>query len=85
MLPDGSRDVAAQVAVDAVADRVGAAVRRQRDALRELGVSARRPELDLAASDPAAYVRGLASATEAAELTAEDGLGDHWWVLSATG
>jgi hypothetical protein len=85
VLPDGSRDVTAHVAVDAVADRVGAAVRRQRDVLHDLGVSGARPALDLAADDPSAYLRALASATEATELTAVGGLGDFWWVLAATG
>ncbi len=82
VLADGSRDVTAHVAVDAVADRVGADVRRQRDVLRELGVSGERPDLDLATSDPAAYVRALGTATEAAELTAAGGLGDFWWVVT---
>jgi SAM-dependent MidA family methyltransferase len=82
VLPDGSRDVTAHVAVDAVADRVGGEVRRQRDVLRDLGVSGARPDLALATSDPAGYVRALASATEATELTAPGGLGDFWWVVS---
>jgi SAM-dependent MidA family methyltransferase len=82
VLPDGSRDVTAHVAVDAVADRVGGVVRRQRDVLRELGVSGERPDLGLATTDPAAYVRALAGATEAAELTAEGGLGDFFWVVT---
>ena len=57
VLPDGSRDVTAHVAVDAVAERSGAVVRRQRDVLRELGVSGARPDLDLATTDPTGYVR----------------------------
>jgi hypothetical protein len=85
VLPDGSRDVTAHVAVDAVADRVGAVVRRQRDVLHDLGVSGARPALGLATTDPSAYLRALASATEATELTAVGGLGDFWWVLAATG
>jgi hypothetical protein len=70
------------VAVDAVADRVGGVVRRQRDVLRELGVSGERPDLGLATTDPAAYVRALAGATEAAELTAVGGRGDFFWVVT---
>jgi SAM-dependent MidA family methyltransferase len=85
VLPDGSRDVTAHVAVDAIAARVGGEVRRQRDVLSSLGVSGRRPELALATSDPAGYVRALATATEAAELTAPGGLGDFWWVVSVRG
>jgi SAM-dependent MidA family methyltransferase len=82
VLPDGSRDVTAHVAVDAVADRVAGVVRRQRDVLHELGVSGGRPDLGLATSDPTAYVRALAEATEATELTAVGGLGDFCWVVT---
>ncbi|HYO40512.1 MAG TPA: SAM-dependent methyltransferase [Nocardioidaceae bacterium] len=82
VLPDASRDVTASVAVDAVASRVGAAVRRQRDVLHELGVRGGRPERSLADTDPASYLRTLASATEAVELTADDGLGAFWWVVT---
>jgi SAM-dependent MidA family methyltransferase len=82
VVPDGSRDVTAHVAVDAVAAAVGGVVRRQADVLRELGVSGARPDLDLATSDPAGYVRALARATEATELTAAGGLGDFAWILT---
>ena len=85
VLPDGSRDVTAHVAVDAVAAAAGGELRRQRDALRALGVDGTRPDLDRAASDPAGYVRALAGATEAAELTAAGGLGDFWWVVTVKG
>ncbi len=84
-VPDGSRDVTAHVAVDALADRVGAVVRRQRDVLREHGVAGDRPELELATGDPAGYLAALAEATRAATLTAEGGLGDFYWVLSTVG
>jgi SAM-dependent MidA family methyltransferase len=82
VVPDGSRDVTAHVAVDAVAAQVGGWVRTQREALRELGVSDERPDLGLATTDPVGYLRGLAEATEAAELTAIDGLGAFRWVVS---
>jgi SAM-dependent MidA family methyltransferase len=85
VLPDGSRDVTAHVAVDAVAERVGGVLHRQRDVLAGLGVSGARPDLALATSDPAAYVRALSSAGEAAELTAPGGLGDFWWVVTGVG
>lgn len=85
VLPDGSRDVTAHVAVDAVAARAGGAVLRQRDALRRLGVSGARPELALATSDPQGYVQRLSQAGEAAELTDEAGLGGFHWVLSRIG
>jgi SAM-dependent MidA family methyltransferase len=85
VLPDGSRDVTAHVAVDAVATRVGGRVQRQRDVLRELGVSGQRPDLGLASTDPQAYVEALGAATEAVELTEAGGLGDFWWIVSTTG
>ena len=85
VLPNGSRDVTAHVAVDALADRVDGVVLRQRDALRGLGVSGQRPDLARATSDPQGYVRALAEAGEAGELTDADGLGGFWWVLSTVG
>jgi SAM-dependent MidA family methyltransferase len=90
-LPDGSCDVTAHVAIDAVA-AAGAAVAgagpevlTQREALRALGVAGRRPALVLAETDPAGYLRALSAASEAAELTAPDGLGGHFWVLQPVG
>ncbi|MEU7514727.1 SAM-dependent methyltransferase [Streptomyces sp. NPDC042898] len=52
----------------------------QREALHRLGVSGGRPPLSLASTDPAGYVRALASAGQAAELTARGGLGDFHWL-----
>jgi hypothetical protein len=81
VLPDGSRDVTAHVAVDALAAAVGGTVLRQRDVLAKLGISATRPPLDLATTDPAGYLRDLTRAGEAAELL-NSGLGDFYWVIS---
>ncbi|MET9885993.1 SAM-dependent methyltransferase [Streptomyces sp. NPDC006430] len=83
-VPDGSCDVTAHVALDACAG-AGAVLLSQREALSELGVSGARPPLALAASDPAAYVRGLVAAGEAAELTARGGLGDFGWLVQPVG
>ncbi len=85
VVPDGSRDVTAPVAVDAVADRVGGTLLTQREALHRLGVTGARPSLDLAASDPAGYVRALSAASEAGELTEHGGLGDFHWIVSIVG
>ncbi len=82
--PDGSRDVTAHVAVDAVAARVGATAERQRDALARLGVDGTRPPLELATQDPPAYVAALSRASEAAELRARGGWGDFWWLTTDT-
>lgn len=63
----------------------GARLVTQRAALRALGVTGARPPLALASTDPSAYVRALASAGEAAELTAPGGLGDFGWLLQPVG
>jgi SAM-dependent MidA family methyltransferase len=86
-VPDGSGDVTAHVAVDAVAAAPGVPylMRSQREALRALGVDGGRPPLSLAGSDPAGYVRALATASSAAELTDAHGLGGHWWLLHEVG
>jgi SAM-dependent MidA family methyltransferase len=76
-VPDGSCDLTVSVALDAL----GSPTLPQRDALRLLGVDATRPPLSLASSDPAAYVRALAGASAAAELTDPSGLGGHHWVM----
>ncbi|MGW1810645.1 SAM-dependent methyltransferase [Streptomyces sp. NPDC002078] len=57
----------------------------QRAALRALDLTGARPPLALASTDPTAYVRALASAGEAAELTAPGGLGDFGWLMQPVG
>ncbi|MFC9927282.1 SAM-dependent methyltransferase [Streptomyces sp. NPDC127190] len=93
-VPDGSCDITAHVALDACAAaptargagaRSGARLLTQRAALHALGLTGARPPLALASTDPAAYVRALASAGEAAELTAAGGLGDFGWLLQPVG
>ncbi len=89
-VPDGSCDITAHVAIDAAeaaarrVTGVPGTVLAQRAALRALGVSGTRPPLALASTDPAGYVRALAAASQAAELTDPDGLGGHCWLLSPT-
>ncbi|WP_019075447.1 SAM-dependent methyltransferase [Streptomyces hokutonensis] len=91
-VPDGSCDVTAHVALDACATAAtsagalpGARLLTQRAALRTLGVTGARPPLTLASTDPAGYVRALAGAGEAAELTAPGGLGDFGWLVQSVG
>lgn len=91
-VPDGSCDLTAHVALDACAAAVPVSVAHasaeltdQRAALHRLGVRGDRPPLSLAAADPAGYVRALAAAGEAAELTARGGLGDFGWLLHRVG
>ncbi|MEV6839196.1 SAM-dependent methyltransferase [Streptomyces sp. NPDC051133] len=63
----------------------GARLITQRAALHALEITGVRPPLALASTDPAAYVRALAGAGEAAELTAPGGLGDFGWLLQTVG
>ncbi|AXL89324.1 hypothetical protein C4J65_14180 [Streptomyces sp. CB09001] len=95
-VPDGSCDITAHVALDACAAvhttrctpehaPPNALMRPQREILYTLGVTGARPPLALASTDPAAYVRALASASQAAELTARGGLGDFVWLLQPVG
>lgn len=85
VLPDGSRDVTAHVAVDSVAAATGGSVLTQREALHRLGVRGQRPDLARATGDPEGYLRDLTRSAEAAELTAAQGLGAFSWVVTATG
>lgn len=78
---DGSCDVTAHVALDSL----GGSLLLQRDALRALGVSAARPSLELAQTDPLRYLSELSSAGEAAELLDPSGLGGFGWVWTAKG
>jgi SAM-dependent MidA family methyltransferase len=91
VVPDGSCDVTAHVALDACADagmRSGAAgtlLTTQRDALRGLGVSGARPPAELARSEPHTYVAALCAAGEAAELIDPHGLGGFGWLVQSVG
>jgi SAM-dependent MidA family methyltransferase len=90
-VPDGSRDITAHVAIDAVCaagEQVAAqpaVLTTQRAALRALGLDATRPPLALATRRPAGYVRALSAATQAAELMDADGLGGHFWIVQPIG
>ncbi|MBX7264852.1 SAM-dependent methyltransferase [Micromonospora sp. Llam7] len=90
-VPDGSCDITAHVAIDSVASagervaRCAYSLGSQRDALRALGADGGRPPLSLAGRDPVGYVRALAEASAAAELTDSAGLGGHWWLWQPVG
>ncbi len=90
-VPDGTCDLTAHVALDAVAEagsgRTGVPplLLSQRAALRGLGVAGDRPPLELAHSDPVRYIRELATASVAWELTDPEGLGGHYWLLQPVG
>jgi SAM-dependent MidA family methyltransferase len=90
-IPDGSADITAHVAIDAIcaagaaASGQGALLLTQQEALTRLGVDGSRPPIDLAHRDPQAYIRGLSGATQAAELTDPSGLGGHFWIVQPVG
>ncbi|MGW6735113.1 SAM-dependent methyltransferase [Streptomyces sp. NPDC055013] len=87
-VPDGSCDITAHVALDACATACalpGARLVSQREALHAVGITGARPPLELASTNPTEYVRALAAAGEAAELTATAGLGDFGWLLQPVG
>jgi SAM-dependent MidA family methyltransferase len=80
-VPDGSCDLTAHVAVDALlAATPTATLTRQRDALLGLGLSGRRPDLTVASTDPVGYLRALEEASHVAELVDAGGLGGQYWV-----
>lgn len=81
-VPDGTCDLTAHVAMDSLThDRL----LTQREALRELGVSAATPPHALARTDPAAYLAGLEVASAAGSLMALGGFGDFLWAVKRVG
>ena len=86
-VPDGSCDLTAHVAVDAIAVAAtagrpsrSATLTDQREALRRLGLSGRRPDLATASRDPVGYLRALERASQVGELVEPGGLGGQYWV-----
>ena len=91
-VPDRSSDLTAHVAIDscAAAGRTAGATATllltQTDALGQLGVGRQpRPSADRAAVDPRGYLRELARAGQAAELTDPTGLGGFTWLVQSVG
>jgi len=78
---DGTCDLTCAVAMDSLAQQVPSELLQQREALAALGADGARPPIALATTDPAGYVRALARAGAAAELSDAEGLGAHWWLL----
>ena len=79
-VPDGSCNLTAHVALDAVTEACGGTLTSQRDALLALGVDAALPDPALATTDPQAYAAALAAASDASELLDPAGLGSFGWV-----
>ncbi|HEX3005254.1 MAG TPA: SAM-dependent methyltransferase [Angustibacter sp.] len=89
-VPDGSCDVTAHVAIDAVGaagESAGACASHlttQREALRALGVDGSLPPAGTASADPMGYLRALSTASHAGELLDPSGLGGFWWLVQST-
>jgi SAM-dependent MidA family methyltransferase len=82
-VPDGSCDITAHVLMESCAAAVSAGdstLTTQREALRQLGLSAARPAYSGEAS---AYLESLSRVGDAAELLDESGLGGFAWLLHA--
>lgn len=84
-VPDGNCDITAHVALDSCAEAARPLAEwtttlLQRQALRRLGITGERPDHALASRDPGGYLRALARAGQAAELTAAGGLGGFGWL-----
>lgn len=88
-VPDGSRDITAHVAMDAVAEAApevtSSVLTTQREGLRALGITAEQPPHALATQDPAAYLAALARAGQADELLSRGGLGGFAWLVQSRG
>lgn len=86
-VPDGTHDITAHVAIDAVAAagrRAGAettTLTSQREALHALGITATRPPIALATTNPAAYLAQLSAASDVGELTDRASLGSFYWLI----
>jgi hypothetical protein len=81
---DGSTDITADVALDALASAGGGTLHRQRDLLAELtGSPPGRAVLEAGqTTGPAAKLGGLAAASRRAEVGAAGGLGELTWLLT---
>lgn len=78
-VPDGSCDLTAHVAVDSlVHDRL----LTQRELVRDLGLVPTSPDVALARTDPAGYLRALSRRSAVAAMSDPQGLGGFWWVLA---
>ena len=81
-VPDGSCDITAHVAFDAVTAAAGPCeLLTQREALAALGISGETPAAGLAARDPLGWLSASARAGRVAELRDPAGLGGFHWLL----
>ena len=84
-IPDGSCDITAHVALDALADATGGRLLPQQDALTALGIRSTPPPKELSTTDPRGYLARLSEASSTAELLDRRGLGAYGWVVVPVG
>jgi SAM-dependent MidA family methyltransferase len=84
-VPDGSCDITAHVALDAVTAAVDGRLTSQHEALTALGIRSERPARELSTTDPRGYLARLAESSSAAELLDRRSLGSYGWVVKAVG
>jgi SAM-dependent MidA family methyltransferase len=84
-VPDGSCDITAHVALDAVTAAVDGRLTSQHEALTALGIRSEPPPRELSTTDPRGYLALLAEAGSAAELLDRRSLGSYGWVVKAVG
>jgi SAM-dependent MidA family methyltransferase len=80
-VPDGSCDITAHVAFDALAAVAPGELLTQREALAALGILGHQPAAGLALTDPAGWLAASARAGRVAELRDPAGLGGFHWLL----
>jgi SAM-dependent MidA family methyltransferase len=86
-IPDGSCDITSHVALDSCAAAGQAAgadwtvLTDQRSMLHAVLGATPPPPYDLATREPAAYLAAVARASQAADLTRRDGMGDFGWLV----
>ena len=81
-VPDGSMDITAHVLFESLADSRDGVLLTQREALRVLGIEARRPAYE---GDPTSYLQQLSHAGDEAELIDPGGLGGFTWLVESVG
>jgi SAM-dependent MidA family methyltransferase len=83
-VPDGTANLTAHVALDALLDGCAplgrTTLRTQRDSLLELGVDPALPDATSASTEPVAYAAALRDAADASELLDPAGLGGFAWL-----
>jgi SAM-dependent MidA family methyltransferase len=84
-VPDGTCDIAAHVALDAVTAAVDGRLTTQHEALTALGIRSEPPPRELSTTDPRGYLALLAESSAAAELLDRRSLGSYGWVVKAVG